>query len=67
VNTAFLSTFGNGNPPKLNLASHCDASNNGCSFLSDQINTCQNKCVKVKLSIGGNYGNHDLSSTDEAR
>ncbi|TKY64010.1 Acidic endochitinase [Spatholobus suberectus] len=67
VNIAFLSTFGNGNTPKLNLAGHCDASNNGCSFLSNQIQTCQSKGVKVMLSIGGNDGNHDLSSADEAR
>ncbi|XP_027336372.1 acidic endochitinase-like [Abrus precatorius] len=67
VNIAFLSTFGNGNTPKLNLAGHCDASNNGCSFLSNQIKTCQNRGVKVMLSLGGNEGNHDLSSADEAR
>ncbi|KAJ1429523.1 Glycoside hydrolase family 18, catalytic domain [Sesbania bispinosa] len=52
VNIAFLSSFGNGNNPKLNLAGHCDASNNGCSFLSNQIKTCQNQGIKVMLSIG---------------
>ncbi|XP_020216244.1 acidic endochitinase [Cajanus cajan] len=67
VNIAFLSTFGNGNTPKLNLAGHCDATNNGCSFLSNQIKACQNQGVKVMLSIGGNDGNHDLSSAVEAR
>ena len=67
VNIAFLSSFGSGNNPTLNLAGHCDASNNGCSSLSSQIQTCQNKGIKVMLSIGGSVGNHDLSSADDAR
>ncbi|CAL0318421.1 unnamed protein product [Lupinus luteus] len=67
VNIAFLSSFGNGNNPKLNLGSHCDASNNGCSFLSNQITTCQKLGIKVMLSIGGREGNHDLSSSADAR
>ncbi|KAE9605363.1 putative chitinase [Lupinus albus] len=67
VNIAFLSSFGNGNNPQLNLGSHCDASNNGCSFLSNQIKTCQKLGIKVMLSIGGSAGNHDLSSSSDAR
>ncbi|XP_019462145.1 PREDICTED: acidic endochitinase-like [Lupinus angustifolius] len=67
VNIAFLSSFGNGNSPTLNLGSHCNASNNGCSFLSNQINICQKLGIKVMLSIGGSVGNHDLSSSADAR
>ncbi|KAF3439928.1 hypothetical protein FNV43_RR01195 [Rhamnella rubrinervis] len=30
VNIGFLSTFGNGQRPQINLASHCDPASNGC-------------------------------------
>ncbi|KAG6605761.1 hypothetical protein SDJN03_03078, partial [Cucurbita argyrosperma subsp. sororia] len=66
VNVAFLSSFGNGQAPVLNLASHCNPDNNGCAFLSSEINACQSQGVKVLLSIGGGAGSYSLSSADDA-
>lgn len=67
VNIAFLSTFGNGQTPQINLAGHCDPTNNGCARLSTEIKACQNQGIKVLLSIGGASGSYFLSSADEAR
>ncbi|TKY66411.1 Acidic endochitinase [Spatholobus suberectus] len=67
VNIAFLSTFGNGQTPKLNLAGHCDPSSNGCTKFSGEIKTCQSKGMKVLLSIGGASGSYSLSSADDAK
>jgi chitinase len=50
VNLAFLSTFGNGQTPMINLAGHCDPYSNGCTSLSSEIKSCQAKGVKVMLS-----------------
>lgn len=66
VNIAFLSTFGNGQTPTLNLASHCDPSST-CSALSTVIKDCQSSGIKVFLSIGGGAGSYSLSSADDAR
>jgi chitinase len=67
VNIAFLSTFGNGQTPQLNLAGHCDPNtNNGCSGLSTEIKACQGKGIKVLLSLGGGAGTYSLNSADEA-
>jgi chitinase len=65
---AFLSTFGNGQTPALNLAGHCDpvGSPGSCNFLSSQIQGCQSQGIKVLLSLGGGGGNYGLSSTDDA-
>ncbi|RCV26514.1 hypothetical protein SETIT_5G251600v2 [Setaria italica] len=64
---AFLSTFGNGQTPVLNLAGHCDPSSPGsCTFLSSEIQTCKSQGIKVLLSLGGGGGNYGLSSTDDA-
>ncbi|KAL2326826.1 hypothetical protein Fmac_020253 [Flemingia macrophylla] len=63
---AFLSTFGNGQTPQLNLAGHCDPSNNGCTKFSDEIKGCQGKGIKVLLSLGGASGSYSLSSADDA-
>ncbi|KAJ6760209.1 ACIDIC ENDOCHITINASE [Salix purpurea] len=41
VNVAFLSSFGNGQTPVLNLAGHCDPSAGTCTVFSDQIKSCQ--------------------------
>ncbi|CAN1258694.1 Acidic endochitinase [Linum perenne] len=54
VNIAFLSSFGNGQPPQINLAGHCDPTNSGCAG------------IKVLLSIGGGAGGYDLASTQDA-
>nr|AFK40655.1 unknown [Lotus japonicus] len=66
VNIAFLSTFGNGATPQINLAGHCDATTNGCSKFSSEIKTCQGKGIKVLLSLGGGAGSYSLNSADEA-
>lgn len=50
VNIAFLTRFGNGSTPVMNLAAHCDpstSSNNTCAALSSQIKSCQDKNIKV--------------------
>ncbi|KAM7261052.1 hypothetical protein ACFE04_026527 [Oxalis oulophora] len=64
---AFLPTFGNGQTPMLNLAGHCDPYSNGCIVLSSQIKSCQDKGVKVILSIGGAAGGYSLASEQDAR
>ncbi|XP_062155720.1 acidic endochitinase-like [Alnus glutinosa] len=67
VNIAFLSTFGNGQTPSINLAGHCNPTINGCTGLSNDIKACQNQGIKVMLSIGGAAGTYTLSSADDAR
>ncbi|XP_050215060.1 hevamine-A-like [Mercurialis annua] len=67
VNIAFLSSFGNGRNPMLNLAGHCDPYSNGCTGLSSDIESCQSKGIKVILSIGGGAGGYSLASADDAR
>ncbi|CAN1238069.1 Acidic endochitinase [Linum grandiflorum] len=67
VNIAFLSAFGNGLPPVINLAGHCDPTNNGCAGLTSDINSCQAKGVKVLLSIGGGAGGYYLASKQDAQ
>lgn len=64
---AFLSSFGAGRTPQLNLAGHCDPYSNGCTGLSSDIETCQAQGVKVILSIGGGAGAYSLASQDDAR
>ncbi|CAL4974621.1 unnamed protein product [Urochloa decumbens] len=67
---AFLSTFGNGQTPVLNLAGHCDPGLHGaggCAVLSKDIASCQSRGVKVLLSIGGGGGNYGLSSAADAQ
>ncbi|PQQ03666.1 acidic endochitinase [Prunus yedoensis var. nudiflora] len=66
VNIAFLSAFGNGQAPVLNLAGHCDPSTNGCTGLSAEIKACQAKNIEVLLSIGGGAGSYSLTSADDA-
>nr|KJB19884.1 hypothetical protein B456_003G123100 [Gossypium raimondii] len=67
VNIAFLSTFGNGQTPTINLAGHCDPYRNGCTGLSSDIKSCQAKGIKVMLSIGGGAGSYNLTSAEDAR
>lgn len=66
VNIAFLSTFGNGQTPVLNLAGHCNPAGGGCASLSSDIQACQGSGIKVLLSIGGASGSYSLSSADDA-
>ncbi|XP_065869518.1 acidic endochitinase-like [Euphorbia lathyris] len=63
---AFLSTFGNGQTPMINLAGHCDPYTNGCTGFSSDIESCQSKGIKVFLAIGGGAGSYYLSSTEDA-
>lgn len=63
---SFLSIFGEGQQPQLNLAGHCDATSGSCTSLSADINTCQSMGIKVLLSIGGGAGSYDLTSADDA-
>ncbi|XP_019190785.1 PREDICTED: acidic endochitinase-like [Ipomoea nil] len=67
VNIAFLTTFGSGRTPVLNLAGHCDPGSNQCTGLSDEIRACKSQGIKVMLSIGGGSGSYSLSSADDAR
>lgn len=67
VNLAFLTTFGGGRTPVLNLAGHCDPAANGCSGLSADIRACKSQGIKVLLSLGGGAGAYSLSSADDAR
>ncbi|XP_042421067.1 acidic endochitinase-like [Zingiber officinale] len=67
VNLAFLSSFGNGRTPILNLAGHCDPFSHGCIGLSADVIKCQRLGVEVLLSIGGGAGSYGLSSADDAR
>ncbi|KAB5524199.1 hypothetical protein DKX38_021948 [Salix brachista] len=66
VNIAFLSIFGNGRNPRLNLEANCDPNAGGCTWLSNGITSCQKQGIKVLLSIGGRSGNYSLSSADDA-
>ncbi|KAG6597113.1 Acidic endochitinase, partial [Cucurbita argyrosperma subsp. sororia] len=64
---AFLSVFGNGQTPQINLAGHCDPFSNGCTKLSSDVKSCQARGIKVILSIGGGVGSYFLSSADDAK
>lgn len=67
VNVAFLTAFGKGQAPVLNLAGHCDPASNGCTGLSADIKACQRMGIKVLLSLGGGVGSYGLSSPADAR
>ncbi|KAJ4731763.1 Acidic endochitinase [Rhynchospora pubera] len=64
---AFITTFGNGRTPVLNLAGHCDRSTGGCKSLTTDIKACQAKGIKVLLSLGGGSGSYTLSSQSDAQ
>ncbi|CAH1439032.1 unnamed protein product [Lactuca virosa] len=63
---AFLTTFGSGQTPVLNLAGHCDPASS-CSGLSSDIQSCQNQGIKMFLSLGGAVGSYSLSSSEDAQ
>ncbi|KAL8519234.1 hypothetical protein ACS0TY_010247 [Phlomoides rotata] len=64
---AFLTTFGSGQTPVLNLAGHCDPLSGTCTGISNDIRACQARDIKVLLSLGGASGSYSLSSADDAR
>ncbi|KAL3574875.1 hypothetical protein D5086_022976 [Populus alba] len=51
VNIAFLYKFGNGQPPEMNLAGHCNPANGGCKIVSSGIKSCQQKGIKWAASL----------------
>ncbi|XP_018859520.1 hevamine-A-like [Juglans regia] len=67
VNIAFLTVFGNGRKPVINLAGHCNPASNGCKIVSNGIRNCQKRGVKVMLSLGGGVGSYSLASVADAR
>ncbi|MQL73823.1 hypothetical protein Taro_006142 [Colocasia esculenta] len=67
VNIAFLTTFGGGQTPLLDLSGHCDATRGGCAGLARDVRYCQSWGVKVLLSLGGDHGRQSLNSTEDAR
>ncbi|XP_044972584.1 acidic endochitinase-like [Hordeum vulgare subsp. vulgare] len=67
VMVSFLSTFGSGQTPAINLAGHCDPASGNCNVFSSDITTCQSNGVKVLLSLGGGAGSYGLSSTEDAQ
>ncbi|KNA13287.1 hypothetical protein SOVF_118080 [Spinacia oleracea] len=68
INIAFLTVFGNGRTPELNLAGHCNPSLPGsCSWIGDDVVACQGRGVQVLLSLGGGVGTYSLSSEDDAQ
>lgn len=67
INIAFLSRFGKGRTPTLNLAGHCNPSTNSCTKLSHSIKYCQSRGITMFLSIGGGLGRYSLSSIEDAR
>ncbi|XP_042481537.1 acidic endochitinase-like [Macadamia integrifolia] len=67
VNVAFLYIFGYGQTPQINLDGHCNSSSGGCTAVSDGIRNCQNRGIKVFLSIGGGSGSYTISSSADAK
>ncbi|CAL9768872.1 unnamed protein product [Musa acuminata subsp. burmannicoides] len=53
----------------MNLAGHCDPNSGRCTFLSNDIRSCQkNYNVKVvMLSLGGGVGIYSLTSKEDAK
>ncbi|KAL9239511.1 hypothetical protein vseg_013824 [Gypsophila vaccaria] len=67
INIGFLSTFGSGQAPQLNLAGHCNPAVSGdCQRFGTGVHNCQRLGVKVMLSIGGGDGSYSLASEDDA-
>ncbi|KAF8037967.1 hypothetical protein BT93_B0728 [Corymbia citriodora subsp. variegata] len=66
VNIAFLPTFGDGQPPVINLAGHCDPTFKGCVRLSSDIRSCQARGIKVMLSLRGDQGSPPVNSKQDA-
>ncbi|CAI8589787.1 unnamed protein product [Vicia faba] len=63
---AFLNVFGAGRTPIWNFAGHC-GDWSPCTKLEPEINYCQQKGIKVLLSLGGAIGPYSLSSPNDAK
>ena len=63
---SFLNVFGEGRIPKLNFIGHCN-DKSPCTKLEPEIIHCQQKGVKVFLSLGGAYETYSLGSLDDAK
>ncbi|XP_028756080.1 hevamine-A-like, partial [Neltuma alba] len=64
----FLTVFGNGNTPQLNIAGHCGpSSSSGCTSIGTEIKYCQRQGVKIMLSLGGASAGYSLSSSKDAQ
>ncbi|KAJ1941008.1 Chitinase 2 [Linderina macrospora] len=54
--------------PTINLAYHCEDTFSGssmlnCTFMAPQIKTCQDKGIKILISMGGAAGSYSLGSS----
>ncbi|XP_042480580.1 acidic endochitinase-like [Macadamia integrifolia] len=67
INIAFLYIFGNSQTPQINLSDHCNPSSDDCTAVSDGIRYCQNRGIKVMLSIISGGKNYSLSSPSDAK
>lgn len=63
---AFLNVFGCGRTPGWNFAGNCGEWS-PCTKLEPEIKHCQEKGVKVFLSLGGAVGTYSLCSPDDAK
>ncbi|KAJ1385399.1 Glycoside hydrolase family 18, catalytic domain [Sesbania bispinosa] len=63
---SFLTTFGCGRTPQWNFAGHC-GDWSPCTKLQPEIEHCQQKGIKVFLSLGGASGSYSLCSTEDAK
>ncbi|KAJ9681328.1 hypothetical protein PVL29_020287 [Vitis rotundifolia] len=66
VNLAFLSTFGNGRTPMINLAGHYEFGTLPNTVIHT-VMACQARGIKVMLSLGGGVVSYSLASKEDAR
>ncbi|KAJ4787630.1 Acidic endochitinase [Rhynchospora pubera] len=69
VMLAFLTTFGNGQTPVLNLAGHCDPPSGTCTSLTSDIQSCQSRGIKVihAQSVADYLWNNYLGGSSSSR
>ncbi|CAJ1975491.1 unnamed protein product [Sphenostylis stenocarpa] len=63
---AFLNGFGCGRPPSWNFDGHCGEWS-PCTKLQAEIEYCQQKGIKVLLSLGGAVGSYSLCSSQDGK
>ncbi|KAI9070948.1 hypothetical protein K1719_047088 [Acacia pycnantha] len=60
--------FENGETHQHNLTGHCHPfSSSGCTTIGSEIKYCQQRGIKVMLSIEGSSVNYNLTSSDDAQ